>query len=462
MKKYIVYIIGFMSCCMTSLEAQQDAISNHYWVTPSVNNPALIGMFNDSTINISGSMLDYWAVMPNAPRAINIALEMPIKAKNIAIGAFFQQEEYFLFKESRGSLSFNYRAKFSDDIYLRIGLGVGFLENRINFSAVSAKDMNDDLILNGIQTQRALQLSLSFGFRYKQLCIGTSVPYFVINKNSKVGLLNYGNDNPNSTSFRKPFFISHYLKQSLLNRKKIDPNKHLLDISALVNVNTIISTKMYVPNDVRLNLLYRLGHFAGKKGKNVAADVLKLDALKFGAGYRVSWKNSTTNTETNKKAGHIFNLMFGFEIGKFLEIDYIIGINTQLESIGTTHEVICKIKIGKGNKNTNNSRGTDKWNNELENLKLSVDSLENLHDSIRVDMDTILLKTIPSLELEIEELKSETERLEKESQLNKKELKEKIKELEDELEIWKQIVGGKQNVGVEIKTPPNSTVIKKK
>lgn len=456
MKKYIVYIIGFMSCCMTSVEAQQDAISNHYWVTPSVNNPALIGMFNDSTVNVSASILDYWVIMPNAPKLINVALEIPFASKKIALGAFFRQEEYFLFKESSGSLSFNYTApmpKINSEI--RIGLGLGFFENRIDFSGVSIKDLGDGLILDGVQSQMAFQFSLAVAFRYKRFCTGINIPYIITNKNSTIGSLTYGNHNLDSTSFKKPLVVSLYAKQSLLP-KTISQDKHALDVVLLANFNPTLGGDIYAPYDMRINFGYRFGGFMQEReGKKMAAKVLSLDAIKLGLGYRFAWKNN----ETKERTGHGGNAMFGFEIGRFLEIDYIVGVNNSITTVGVTHEVICKIKIGTGNKKSNNSKEV---NNRLELLQDSIDSVGTLYNSIRVDMDTILLKTIPSLELEIEELKSETERLEKESQLNKKELKEKIKELEDELEIWKRIVGGKQNVGVEIKTPPNSTVIKKK
>jgi type IX secretion system PorP/SprF family membrane protein len=455
MKKNIIYIIVFMSCCFKSVKAQQDATSNHYWVTPSVNNPSLVGISNDSTINISASILDYWAVMPNAPRSINVAVEIPISSQRIAIGAFFHQEEYFLFKESRGSLSFNYKFPISKYGEFRAGLGLGFFESRIDFSGVSIKDLGDGLILDGVRSQIAFQFSFSLAFRLKRFCIGTALPYMITSKNSQLGSVTYGDHNLDSTSFKKPLLISFYVKQSILP-KKISQNKHLLDAVLLANINPFLSktTSIYAPYDLRLNFLYRYGVFVKKKEKKMAVDVLSLDAFKVGLGYRVAWKNS----ETNGKASHVFNCMGGLEIGRFLEMNYIIGINNSFETIGVTHEFVCKVKIGKrkkrGNRGISNdySEDIDLLRDEIISIKNGMDTITVLYDSIKIEMDSLNLKTIPSLQFKIDALEKQLKILDESSKETKANFEKAIEKIEEDLEAWKRLVARRLKVDVTVQS----------
>lgn len=459
MRNYIIYSIICMSCFLDTTQAQQDAISNHYWVTPSLHNPALIGIFNENTINISASMLDYWVMIPNAPKSFQAVVEIPIPTRNIGIGAFFRQEEYFLFKESTGSVSFNYKFPISEHSEFRAGLGLGFWENRINFSGVSIKDLDDGLILDGAQGQMAFQFSFSLAYRFKQFCIGTTLPYMITNKNSTINSVSYGNHNLDSTSFNKPLLFSFYASQSVLP-KKISRDTHALDIVALFNMDPIFRR---MPFDTRLSFLYRFGGFVkSKDNKKMAAKVLSLDAVKVGLGYRFAWKNN----ETKERMGHGGHIMAGLEIGQFLELDYVMGINNSITTLGVTHEVICKIRITKRKKSTPKNI-TANYSNEIEDLSYElamvreqIDSITSLYDSLKIDTEVILQETVPLLESQIEDLKLELETLEKQSTTNKAILESEIRKLEENLEKWKQIVGGKQDVDIEIKTPPNSKVNK--
>lgn len=350
MKRYIIYFSFFWVCLATTTYAQQNASNQHYWITPSILNPALIGLSGDSSINLSTSVTDYWSVMPNAPRVLDAVLEIPIVNERISLGAFFRQEEYFLVKESKGSIAINYQIPWKNNhTEFRFGLELGFIANRMDFSNVSVKDLSDELILEGVQNATAFQFSFALAFRHKRFKIGVNIPYLMSGKNQPVGSFLYGNNDRETVSLRKPLGYSLYIEQNLFN-KHVNVDTHALKIIGITTIHHTLGSNLVTvsPFDAQIAVNYRFGGFKIKK----KTPGIKLNALKTGLGYRINWKNAQSE---ESRIGHTMNALVGLELSSFLELDYIMGININplnTATLGTTHEIVCKFFITK-NRNKN-------------------------------------------------------------------------------------------------------------
>ncbi|BDS15705.1 PorP/SprF family type IX secretion system membrane protein [Aureispira anguillae] len=450
MKRYIVYTLIFVSIYSTNLFGQHDAATNHYWITPSVLNPALIGLVNDTTINISASLSDYWVAMPEAPQTISAILEVPFPNKKIALGAFFRQEKHFLIKETRGQLTFNYEFPFPKiKSEFRLGLGVGFLENRIDFSRASVKATNDPLVLNSIQSQLAFHLAMAVAFRHKKLRIGMTIPYLITSKSSRVGSFLYGNNNINTTSFQKPLMLSFYVRQALLP-KEISKNIHELDIAVVTNIPVVPLTEN--PYDIRLNVIYQIQNFDKNNDKKTVTKALRFTRFSVGAGLGVAWKNNESLEE--KKANAVGSALFGVEMNNFFEVNYSFGINSRLSTLGTTHEIICKIYIDpqrKSNAIKKNREDILLLRNEI-NDQLNIIRTEHKKLKEKIEAINFVQKTEISLLKEaLEKLQNDIEDL-KNMKVSKPDLKQEIKDMEKNIQEW--IKALRQQVNITV--PPSS------
>ena len=127
------------------------------------------------------------------------------------------------------------------------------------------------------------------------------------------------------------------MEQSVLHNK--DQEKHDLSVSLLSDVNF----RELVPFEFRFVVIYRYALYPTIK----EVPGLSLDGLKVGLNYRVTWKNEQTQEQT----GHNLYGLFGFELSRLLEFNYIAGLNVGnrlvvgANNLGVTHELICKIRF---------------------------------------------------------------------------------------------------------------------
>ena len=187
------FVVLLLVGLVFQLKAQQDAPNQHYWVTPALINPAVIGIDGTKKAEISLSVLDYWVMVPGAPKVIDAVVALPIH-KRLSIGAFFRQEESFLIQETQGKFAMYYGIPFNTVTRLQFGLGLGFFNSRIDFGNATVQEAGDDLVLAGPQNQAAFHFTMSAAFSWKRFRAGLHLPFFLTGQNNQVGSFRYGVD----------------------------------------------------------------------------------------------------------------------------------------------------------------------------------------------------------------------------------------------------------------------------
>ncbi len=156
------------------LFGQQIPLFQQYYYNPFVYNPAYTGYDTDANVFLLHRA--QWLDIPGKPVTTAVTFDAPIKPKNIGLGLSLYNDQTD-FNDRIGAYgAFAYNVKINDDQNLLFGLSAGFLENRIDFSKIVVKDVNDPALFTNYQKEKALDGTFGIAYRWKDLQFGVAVP----------------------------------------------------------------------------------------------------------------------------------------------------------------------------------------------------------------------------------------------------------------------------------------------
>ncbi|HEY4800113.1 MAG TPA: PorP/SprF family type IX secretion system membrane protein, partial [Bacteroidia bacterium] len=176
MKKII--LAGYAAVLTIGVYAQQLPLTNQYTINKFMLSPAYAGTADG--FEIFGSYRNEWLNIPNAPETRIIAANGNI-GNNMGLGGIISSQSAGLFQTLTASASYAYHLNFSGGHMVSLGLGVGMLENRINFSGAAAQA---DPVAASNASAHSMVLDAGFGilYRCKGLSVGISIPRLMSNK----------------------------------------------------------------------------------------------------------------------------------------------------------------------------------------------------------------------------------------------------------------------------------------
>ncbi len=195
MKKLILLIACFSF--LGSMNAQEEAIYNHYQINKLLINPATAG-FDRTQHDLFVNVRNQWAGFAGAPETYALSYNGPV-GKSLGIGALLFTENIASFTRYRMQLSYAFRYNIKD-VELGFGMSTEFHRTRLSSSVFDNPlyDVGDLTIEEGVDGIRTFDAS--FGV-YAELPEGTyfglSIPNLIRNRLDEIagaedtGIFNY-------------------------------------------------------------------------------------------------------------------------------------------------------------------------------------------------------------------------------------------------------------------------------
>jgi len=167
MKKiYLFFIVAFFSLAIGKLNAQEFANYNLYMQNGYLYNPA--HTFDNMFSAYLNSHIQ-WVGFDGAPRVNTFGIHGPF-SKNMGLGLNIVNKKHGIMNNFAGQLSYGYRAKFADDNYLTLGVGAGFINDKLNSADVTGiTDLTDPALVNNVYDNTSVLVSAGLSYYFKGL-----------------------------------------------------------------------------------------------------------------------------------------------------------------------------------------------------------------------------------------------------------------------------------------------------
>jgi type IX secretion system PorP/SprF family membrane protein len=176
MKKLILASIAVCSLVGSGM-AQQLPLYSQYYYNQFLYNPAATGLTGETNAFLVHRR--QWTGIPGSPVTNAFTVDGFMDDKNIGLGFTIFNDVQDITERLGIYTSYSYRLKLNEDMQLRMGLSIGFLDNRIDFSRAVVKDIDDPMLLGGMQRKSGLDANFGVSYNWKELRVGISVPQLI-------------------------------------------------------------------------------------------------------------------------------------------------------------------------------------------------------------------------------------------------------------------------------------------
>ncbi|MBA4240739.1 MAG: hypothetical protein C0448_08430 [Sphingobacteriaceae bacterium] len=316
MKKVLTIIVFVL--VIGALKAQQVAMFNHYFYKPMVYNPAFTGI--DEAPHLMLINHTQWSGFKGGPQYNLLTFDGNIINKNTGLGVVISSDRKGVNSRVGGNVSYSYKIRFKEKIFLQLGLSVGAINQSIDYSKASIENPNDPSLFINSQNKTTFDANAGLAFVAKGLEIGFAAPQIANNK------INYVSFNDSRTFYTQSRHYIGSLKYKFILPKKTD-----------ISISPQLLTR-YLPGA----------------------------PLQYDANLNVEWKNKFWVGATYKN-DYAIGLNLGVTLFKQLSIgycyDYITGSINKYS--GLSHEIMLSFKFNKKKSKTEE----EKENAELARLK---------------------------------------------------------------------------------------------
>lgn len=295
--KFLTISIVMLSCFLFKAQAQQLPLTDHYYINPSLHNPAAVG-HND--------LFEAYLIRNEKFRDFDggnifhaFTLSAGLKDGKYGIGINLNNNNIDIFNRTKADFAYAYRIKINDQHFLRLGLSAGISDFRLNFSKSNA-DMNDELLQASHYNNTEFTANIGAYYTYKNLTVGIAIPQLI----NKSKLNQYDGEDLYSRS-------RHYL----LSGSYEIPIRSIKNLSFVPNVMMRYVNNTPLQYDVNALLkLKNKGWFSvNYKDKYAIGLNIGVNALKnFKVGY--SYNVNTQNTAHISANNH--ELLIGYSFRK--------------------------------------------------------------------------------------------------------------------------------------------------
>jgi type IX secretion system PorP/SprF family membrane protein len=339
---------ALMICIGSMLSAQQLPLVSQLYFMRMLYNPALTG-YNGST-NVYLYDREQWTALPGHPSTRGGMGEVSLWGDRSGVGVNVYDDVTSVINTVNAQLSYAQKIKLAKDHHLSLGVSVGLMQTRIDYSNLVATDLTDPNLLGAAKGGIAFDMNVGLAYQWKKLTVGFSVEHA---SNSNV-------------------IIADQLKNT-----SYDMERHYIG-SASYEFSFKKETWNLEPS-----VLVKKG-----SGAPVQVDVDAMANYKrflfLGIGYRLNYGISI---EAAVRISQCVTLGYAYEYPIIQQVSY--------GSTGGTHEVLVGVNF-------------DRWikNSELKKLKHRVDSLEARMNNAekKLQEDSAKLNEVDSLEAKDQKL----------------------------------------------------------
>lgn len=208
-KSYIVFFVLVAFTC----SAQQLPMLSNYFYKPFAYNPALAG--DKDVTEVFASHKNMFNNFQGSPVLSVVSVDGKLKAKKAYAGLYIANQSKGLFNNTNAFASYAYRANFTDNVFLKLGLSVGVFDQTVNYSKLAVQNYSDPNLFISNQRRTGLDANAGFSFHAYGLTAGFSVPQLL-------GTQMKYNDNLNTRSFyqQTQHFLGSLQYEVPINKEK--------------------------------------------------------------------------------------------------------------------------------------------------------------------------------------------------------------------------------------------------
>jgi len=267
-------------------EAQQVSMVDHYYINPSIYNPAAVGYNKllEAYILRNSKFKDF-----NGGQTFHaLTIGTGLKEGKYGVGINLLNNSIDVFNSTQIDFSYSYRMKIDDSQHIRLGLSAGISDFRLNLSKKNA-DMNDELLQAGNYNNTEFVANFGAYYTNKNLIIALAIPQLINQSN----LSKYDGDDLYRQS-------RHYL----LSGSYEIPVRSIKDLSFVPNfmmrfmknspLQYDLNAQLKLKNKGWLSVNYRNKYAIG-----LNIGVIASESLKIGYSYNVNTQNSAHISATN-------------------------------------------------------------------------------------------------------------------------------------------------------------------
>lgn len=170
--KYLLLPLLILLFLADKLNAQQIPIYRHFYLNPSILNPAFNGSKGYNELNLY--YRQQWVGIEDAPKIVGLNFQLPTR-KNLFFGLDIYSEEVVFQRTSVGVLTMGYALPLSKDHEIRFALSGGGGLNSFNLTE-DELNTTDPLVFQANQNSYYLDARFGIVYKYKRLNLGFSLP----------------------------------------------------------------------------------------------------------------------------------------------------------------------------------------------------------------------------------------------------------------------------------------------
>ena len=174
--RFLTISFVMLSCFLFKAQAQQLPLTDHYYINPSLYNPAAVGYNN---------LLQAYLIRNEKFRDFDgghifhaFTLGAGLKDGKYGIGINLTNNNIDIFNRTQADFAYSYRIKINSQQFLRLGLSAGISDFRLNFNKTNA-DMNDELLQASHYNNTEFIANIGAYYTYKNLTIGLAIPQLI-------------------------------------------------------------------------------------------------------------------------------------------------------------------------------------------------------------------------------------------------------------------------------------------
>ncbi|MFY9311211.1 MAG: type IX secretion system membrane protein PorP/SprF [Bacteroidia bacterium] len=183
---FLLLLFFFVMSGMELVKAQQMPFSRQYYANPFVLNPAFTG--NRQYSHAFMGHRSQWVNVKGAPQFSYLTLDAPIKDKKIGMGIKMFSYSTDIITQVGVFGSYSYTIKINEEQNVFVGLSMGMLNNKIDYTGATMRDKDDPFFIEQQQNKTVVNADLGLAYKWKKLEVGLAVPQLLGNK------VKYGTD----------------------------------------------------------------------------------------------------------------------------------------------------------------------------------------------------------------------------------------------------------------------------
>lgn len=158
MKRFVFIILLQLPLLLL---AQQVPVLSTTSANSLLYNPSQAGIEN--ALRTTLQYRQQWTGMPGAPETMVFSIDGNV-ADNMGLGIVFYNDAAGIFGQTGCLLNYAYEIAFGNPHRLRLGLGLGLMQNRLDFNKISAVSPDEESILN--YSEQGSKFDAGFGLQY--------------------------------------------------------------------------------------------------------------------------------------------------------------------------------------------------------------------------------------------------------------------------------------------------------